>query len=76
MLIFSLNEYISDEQLRALDCLREKQHQSRSSLIRKVIDEYLREHRAAWPKEAFGIWRGKPVDSLAFEDKLRSEWKS
>jgi hypothetical protein len=67
---------ISDEQLRALDCLRAKRHQSRSSLIRKVLDEYLSEHRADWPKEAFGIWRDKPVDALAYEDKLRSEWKT
>lgn len=67
---------ISEEQLRALDCLREKRHQSRSSLIRKVLDEYLSEHRADWPKKAFGIWRKKPVDALAYEDKLRSEWKS
>ena len=66
---------ISDEQLRALDSLRAQRHQSRSSLIRKVLDEYLSKHRTDWPKEAFGIWRDKSVDALAYEDKLRSEWK-
>ena len=64
------------EQLRGLDRLREQRHATRAALIRDAIAKYLSEHHADLSKEAFGIWRKRPVDALAYEDAIRSEWKS
>ena len=67
---------IPGEQVNALDRIRAQQHVTRAALIREAIAMYLRTHHAGLAEEAFGIWRNKPVDALAHERKLRSEWPS
>jgi metal-responsive CopG/Arc/MetJ family transcriptional regulator len=67
---------IPREQIDALDRLRAQQHMTRATLIREAIASYLTTHHAGLAQEAFGIWRDKPVDALAYEHKLRSEWSS
>ena len=67
---------IPDEQVAALDQLRAKQHVSRATLIREAIATYLTTHHAGLARDAFGIWRDKPVNALSHQRKLRSEWPS
>ena len=67
---------IPGEQVDALDRLRTHQRVTRAILIREAISMYLTTHHAGLAEEAFGIWREKPVDALAQERKLRSEWPS
>lgn len=67
---------LPQEQLAALDRLRKKQHVARATLIREAIAEYLAAHHAGLADEAFGIWRDRPEDALAYEDNLRKEWQA
>lgn len=67
---------IPAEQLAALDRMRARQHVPRSTLIREAVSTYLVSHHVGLAEEAFGIWQNKPVDALAYEQKLRSEWTS
>lgn len=67
---------IPGEQLSALDRLRAQQHVTRAALIREAIAMYLTTHHAGLVEEAFGVWRGQPVDALAHERRLRAEWPS
>ncbi|MDA1043874.1 MAG: ribbon-helix-helix domain-containing protein [Verrucomicrobia bacterium] len=65
---------IPKQQIEALDRLRSKQHVTRASLIREAIAAYLTTHDAGLAEAAFGVWRDKPRDALAYEHELRSEW--
>ena len=67
---------IPGEQIAELDRLRAHQRVTRAILIREAITMFLTTHHAGLAEEAFGIWRKKPVDALAHERKLRSEWSS
>ena len=65
---------IPKEHIEALDRLRAKQRVTRASLIREAIEAYLVTHHTGLAEEAFGVWRNNPVDSLAYENEIRSEW--
>lgn len=50
---------------------------SRAEAIRRAIDIYIRKKISPNGQDsAFGIWKAKKIDSLAFVDRLRSEWES
>ena len=65
---------IPDEQVRELDRLRRKRKVPRTELIRQAIASYLAQEHQEQAQAAFGIWKDKPVDALAFQRKLRAEW--
>ncbi|MEO8078332.1 MAG: ribbon-helix-helix domain-containing protein [Acidobacteriota bacterium] len=64
------------EQLDALDALCAREGISRAEAVRRSVAEYVRAQRASSPEQAFGLWRGHPVDGLAYEAQLRREWDS
>jgi len=41
--------------------------------VRRAVADYLRQHK---PDEdaAFGIWKGRGEDGLAYQDAMRDEW--
>lgn len=61
--------------LDALDALAERDKVSRAEAVRRAIAEYLEKRRVSRPDAAFGIWKSKEIDSLAYEDSLRDEWR-
>jgi metal-responsive CopG/Arc/MetJ family transcriptional regulator len=65
---------LPEEQLRALTELCRRQKISRAEAIRRAVAEYARRRLAAESGRAFGIWRGRRVDGLAYERRLRREW--
>jgi predicted transcriptional regulator len=65
---------LGDAQVEALDRLAKRRARSRASLVREAVDEYLRRHRLDDGEEAFGLWSGRGIDGLAFEDEARKEW--
>lgn len=65
---------IPEEQMAAIDQIRKSRKVPRAALVREALAEYLAVRKPALGKEAFGIWRDRPVDSLAHERKLRKEW--
>ena len=65
---------LGDAQLQALDELSRREKRSRAALIRRAIDEYLSKQRDKQEGDAFGLWRKRKVDGLAYQEKVRSEW--
>lgn len=66
---------LPQEQIDALDRLRGNER-SRAAVIREAVALYLEQRTASFAElPAFGIWRDRRIDSLAYEDNLRSEWQ-
>ena len=70
-----------DQDLSLLDKISASQHISRAELIRQAVSNYLEQFKSADAADAdkaagdaFGLWRAKKVDGLAFQNKLRQEW--
>jgi hypothetical protein len=64
---------IPDVQIDLLSNLVEQENISRAELIRRAISEYI----ARYPTKtdnAFGLWKGKKVDGLEYQNKMRDEW--
>jgi metal-responsive CopG/Arc/MetJ family transcriptional regulator len=62
------------EYLERLNDISERQQQSRASVIREAIAEYLVNHAQADADAAFGLWQEHQVDGLAYQEKVRQEW--
>ncbi len=65
---------IEKNQLAILDDFSKKYHASRAAIIRKAIALFIQEHIRTTDKTAFGIWKNKKIDALAFQRSLRDEW--
>jgi len=65
---------LPEEQIQALAevCRREKV--SRAEAVRRAVAEYASRHATGEAERAFGLWRGRRVDGLAYERRLRREW--
>lgn len=63
-----------DTQVEALDLAAKQEKRSRASLIREAVDDYLAKRRATSADDAFGIWRDRNIDGLAYQRSLRDEW--
>jgi len=64
---------LPDEQVAALDQLCTREQISRAEAVRRAVARYLDESTVADADEAFGTWRHRAIDSLAYEDDLRGE---
>ena len=64
---------IPNEELAELERLSRETKLSRAELVRRAIRNYMRAHKAE-QEGAFGIWKKRYTDGLAYERKLRSEW--
>jgi len=60
------------------DRLRRRLGLSRAELIRRALRLYLERapegEGAVPPERVFGLWRGRGLDGLAWQERLRSEW--
>ncbi|MBX3054635.1 MAG: ribbon-helix-helix protein, CopG family [Caldilineaceae bacterium] len=66
---------LPQEQIDALDQIRGNER-SRAALIREAVALYLAQQPGKLDTlPAFGIWRDRHIDSLAYEDSLRDEWQ-
>lgn len=64
-----------DEDFEELDTLSEIQHVSRAELIRQAVALYIEKFKPADnPEEAFGLWKTRETDGLAYQTRLREEW--
>jgi metal-responsive CopG/Arc/MetJ family transcriptional regulator len=64
---------IPDRQIRDLMAICEAEKMSRAELIRQAIAAYL-ERKKPVEVEAFGLWKDRKVDGLAYQEQVRSEW--
>jgi predicted transcriptional regulator len=65
---------LPDEQIEPLKALAEQMKLSRAELVRRAVADYLRRHRPAADDTAFGLWRHRGEDGVAYQERLRSEW--
>lgn len=66
---------IAEDQLSALDALAKRQSKSRDSIIREVIDDYLRREGSQQVNAtAFGLWRDHEDQTDDLLTRLREEW--
>ena len=64
---------IPDRQIKDLAAICETEKVSRAEIIRQAISAYLEKNKAG-AVEAFGLWKGRKVDGLAYQEQVRSEW--
>ena len=65
---------LPDAAREALDALCRRDGISRAEAVRRAVATLVRLARASGPDPAFGLWRGRAVDGLAYERRLREEW--
>ncbi len=65
---------LPNTQLEALDALCRREGISRAEAVRRAVAAHVQQRRAAAPDAAFGLWRDRGVDALAYQDRLRREW--
>ena len=65
----------SDSDLSELDALSALKQVPRAELIRQAVGAYLEKVRLADNSDdAFGLWKDKKSDGLAYQKNLRDEW--
>jgi len=64
---------IPDRQIKDLTAICEAEKVSRAEVIRQAIAAYIEKKKPA-TVEAFGLWKGRKVDGLAYQERVRSEW--
>ncbi|KVT60221.1 ribbon-helix-helix protein, CopG family [Burkholderia ubonensis] len=65
---------LPDAQVQALAALAEAERRPRAAVIRDAIDTYLAQRKRAGGADVFGVWKGKKVDGLTYQEALREEW--
>ena len=62
------------DQLRDLDDMCRREKITRAEAIRRAVAEYASRRKAQRWADAVGLWRGRGVDGLAYERRLRRGW--
>ena len=65
---------LPEDQVQRLGELCHREGLSRAEAIRRAVADYLRAHCPQGQQDAFGIWRGRKVDGLVWERRLRRDW--
>lgn len=63
------------EQVDALDDHCRREDISRAEAVRRAVAEHLRKYSQSAARSAFGLWRGRRVDGLKYQETLRREWR-
>lgn len=61
---------------RALKQLARARGASRAQVVREALEQYLQGQRAPADVPVFGLWRGRKVDGVDYQRRLRKEWPS
>jgi metal-responsive CopG/Arc/MetJ family transcriptional regulator len=64
---------IPEKQIKELTAISQAEKVSRAEVIREAIAYYL-EKKKPQTEDAFGIWKDRQVDGLAYQELARSEW--
>ena len=62
------------DQIQALDALSKRENISRAEAVRRAVAEHLQRHLRSGADRAFGIWRDRKEDGLAYQERVRREW--
>lgn len=61
-------------QLDALDAWCRRDRISRAEAIRRAVAATVGRQAAGGREAAFGLWRDRQIDGLAWQQRLRGEW--
>ncbi len=64
---------IPDRQIDDLTVICETKKLSRAEAIRQAIAAYIERNKPG-AVDAFGLWKNRKVDGLAYQEQARSEW--
>ena len=62
------------DQVDALDTICQRDQISRAEAIRRAVTLLIHDNRKSGAQDAFGIWRDRGEDGLAYQQRLRGEW--
>jgi metal-responsive CopG/Arc/MetJ family transcriptional regulator len=65
---------LPEGELEQLNALSRTRKTSRAELIRQAVAGYLAQNRAGLD-ESFGMWKGRGVDGVEYQRRLRDEWE-
>ena len=65
---------LPDTELEELTALSRSRKTSRAELIRQAVAGFLAENRAG-VEASFGLWKGRRVDGVKYQQRLRDEWE-
>ncbi len=65
---------LPDTELEELTAMSRSRKTSRAELIRQAVAGFLAQNRAG-VDESFGLWKGRGVDGVEYEKRLRDEWE-
>ena len=65
---------LPDEQIRRLADVCRREGVSRAEAVRRAVADYLDARCLRERDDAFGMWRGRRLDSIEYERRLRREW--
>jgi metal-responsive CopG/Arc/MetJ family transcriptional regulator len=63
------------EQVEALDDQCRREGISRAEAVRRAVADHLRKYSQTAARSAFGLWRGRRLDGLKYQEALRREWR-
>jgi hypothetical protein len=64
------------EQIEALDALCRRDRISRAEAVRRAVALLVRSEGGMASGAAFGVWRDRREDGLAYQRRIRSEWQT
>lgn len=65
---------IPENQLEKLIQFCKREKVSRAEAIRRAIFDYLRIVQTEPDDKVFGLWKGRKIDALNYQKRLRKEW--
>ncbi len=65
---------LPDTELEELTAMSRSRKTSRAELIRQAVAGFLAQNRAG-VDESFGLWKGRSVDGVEYQRRLRDEWE-
>lgn len=62
---------IPSEDITALETIAKRERVSRAEIVRRAVKIYADEHGPDPIEAVFGLWKGRGIDALAYEDEIR-----
>jgi metal-responsive CopG/Arc/MetJ family transcriptional regulator len=66
---------LPSQQVDSLDEICKRERLSRAEAIRRAVAQYIQEQHLSPHDDAFGLWRGREVEGVSYQRKLRREWR-
>lgn len=65
---------VPEQDLKLLDKVTKQEKISRAEFVRTAIANSLAPYRGKMDDSAFGLWRYKGEDGVAYQQRMRAEW--